>query len=164
VGTVAAEPSSSRQRQPALRTIQPQTAKGKEVRGPAPQTGTDPDNTPVEPAQSIMDRQVVLYAARAPHKKLTWAQVVTPTPSTHPPHSKPPTVRNPTPPTPNTQRTPVTTASPTLAHTPTNRPPLPAVHANRTGVVDKSLWIYVSNTTLPSRKRGWVRNSDSWRA
>jgi hypothetical protein len=64
----------------------------------------------------------------------------------------PPTNRPPIIPTVATQQIP-----PALRQPP---PPLPAV---TTRAVDKSLWIYVSNTSLQNGKRGWRYNRDTWR-
>jgi hypothetical protein len=37
------------------------------------------------------------------------------------------------------------------------------LRAPTTAVVDKSLWIYVSNAQLPGRRRGWQASNTSWR-
>ena len=114
-----------------------------------------------ESADSILVRQVALVAQQEPAEKAT-AAPTTSSQRTVMPGGITTVTKVATPPV-----RPVTTAGPKPAppllkpvSTPQTAPR--ASLAPRTKVVDKSLWIYVSNIGLPARRRGWRETHPSW--
>ena len=127
--------------------------KGKErMSKPAPQS-LETEDTQNESADSILARQIALNASQPSLRK---AAIVTPQ------HQPPaPGAAQTSTPAPTTA---AATAAAAALRAPPTQPAAPTPpRAPATAVVDKSLWIYVSNAQLPGRRRGWQASNTSWR-
>jgi hypothetical protein len=150
--------------------------KGKYLMGEGQASEKPPNLDKLETAMDIMARQVGIFNAR--FKPV--ATFLTKPNAPPPPTSQALPVKNTTPPTQAITKTVQVDAGDTQKPTPPTRDPTklttgapqaqPKVVAPTTNAgtpptpaaVDKSLWIYVSNTSLPGRRRGWTAAQANW--
>lgn len=157
-------PSSSRPPEPAQEHRDTPTAKGKEIQSAGQALEEAHENDTVESARGIFERQLVLFTARSKPLQPLLAKTATPALPTIPATPKPAKAVASIVPVHTTANNPEVVTRPDQTQPPRKRPLSTPPSAPQTRLVDKSLWIYVSNSQRLLGKRGWTRNHDSWQS